>query len=77
MMNVNYASPSVYQYRRLLDEEAWLLQVAEFCGVQGLHEDARGVRQMKKFVSIRRKCMKAALQQKEKTASAPTLAVAN
>jgi hypothetical protein len=54
-----------------------LLQVAEFCGVQGLHEDERGVRQMKKFVSIRRKCMKAALQQKEKTASAPTLAVAN
>lgn len=74
MMNVNYASPSVYQYRRLLDEEGWLVQVAEFCESQGLHEDARGVRQMKKFVSIRRKCMKAALRQKEKTASAETLA---
>jgi hypothetical protein len=75
MMNANYASPSVYQYQRLLDEEAWLVQVAEFCEAHGLREDARGVHQMKKFVSIRRRCMKAALQQKEKTASAPTLAV--
>ena len=75
MFRPNYANPSIYEYQRLLDEEAWLLQVAEFCEVQGLHEDARGVRQMKKFVSIRRKCMKAALQQKEKTASAATLAI--
>jgi len=74
MMNANYASPSVYQYQRLLDEEAWLVQVAEFCEARGLREDARGVRQMKKFVSIRRRCMKAALQQQEKTASAATLA---
>jgi hypothetical protein len=75
MLNVNYASPSVYEYNKLLDNEGWLLQVAEFCESQGLREDARGVRQLKKFVSIRRKCMKVALQQKEKTASAPTLAV--
>jgi hypothetical protein len=75
MFQPNYASPSVYEYHRLLEQEDWLLQVAELCEVQGLHEVARSARQMKKFVSIRRKCMKAALQQQEKTASAPTLAV--
>jgi hypothetical protein len=75
MMNVNYANPSVSEYNKLLDQEAWLLQVAEFCEKRGLHEDARGVRQMKKFVSIRRKCLKVALRQKEKTASAATLAI--
>lgn len=75
MFQPNYANPSIYEYQRLLDEEAWLVQIAGFFESQGLHEDARGVRQMKKFVSIRRKCMKAALQQKEKTTSSPTLAV--
>lgn len=75
MMNVNYASPSVYEYQRLVDHEAWLLQVAEYCEAQGLYEDARWVRHMKKFVMIRRKCMKAALQQKERRPALPTLAV--
>ncbi|OAT74532.1 hypothetical protein [Parageobacillus thermoglucosidasius] len=75
MLQPNYASPSVYEYQRLVDQEAWLLQVAEYCEAQGLHEDARWVRHMKKFVSVRRKCLKAALRQKTKTASAPTLAV--
>jgi hypothetical protein len=75
MLQPNYASPSVYEYQRLLDEEAWLVQVAEFCEAQGLHEDASCIRHMKKFVSIRRRCMKAALQQKEKWPVLPTLAV--
>jgi hypothetical protein len=75
MLQPNYASPSVYEYQRLLDEEAWLLQVAEFCEAEGLCEDARWVRHMKKFVTIRRKCMKAALKQKEKRQVLPTLAV--
>jgi hypothetical protein len=65
MMNVNYASPSVYEYQRLVDKEAWLLQVAEFCEARGLHEDARWFRHMKKFVFIRRKCMKAACNKKK------------
>jgi hypothetical protein len=75
MFQPNYASPSVYEYQRLVDQEAWLLQVAEFCEAQGLYEDARWARHMKKFVTIRRKCMKAALQQKEKRPVSPTLAV--
>jgi hypothetical protein len=75
MLQPNYDSPSVYEYQRLLDHEAWLLQVAEYCEEQGLHEDARWIRHMKKFVSIRRQCMKAALRQKEKRPVLPTLAV--
>jgi hypothetical protein len=70
MFQPNYANPSIYEYRRLIDEEIWLILVEEYCKAYGLHDDARWVRHMKKFVSIRRKCMKAALQQKEKTASA-------
>jgi hypothetical protein len=75
MLQPNYASPSVYEYQRLVDHEDWLHRVEEYCETQGLHENARWVRHMKKFVSIRRKCMKAALQQKEKRPVLPTLAV--
>ncbi|MCL9971634.1 hypothetical protein MX569_13855, partial [Anoxybacillus kestanbolensis] len=69
MFQPNYANPSIYEYQRLLDEEIWLILVEEYCKAYGLHDDASWIRHMKKFVTIRRKCMKAALQQKEKTAS--------
>jgi hypothetical protein len=71
----NYDNLTVSDYQSLLELEAYLVQFEELFESKGMYEEARWIRHIKKFVSIRRKCMKAALRQKTKTASAPTLAV--
>jgi hypothetical protein len=73
MFQPNYEKPSRNQYLNMLNDEILLTQIVELHEKNGNHEEASYIRGFKKFVMIRRKCMKAALKQKEKAASAGTL----
>jgi hypothetical protein len=71
----NYANPSFGEYMSLLNWEAWLVQEIEIHEKRKNFGEVAALKREKQKVTIRRKCMKAALRQKGKTASAPTLAV--
>jgi hypothetical protein len=71
----NYDHLTDSDYQSLLVFEAYLVQFEEFFEAKGMYEEVRWIRHMKKFITIRRKCMKAALQQKEKRPVHPTLAI--
>lgn len=61
---LNYENPTIKDYLRLLDLEAFLVQIAELHVKNGFHDERRIVLQEKKRLSVHRVCMKAALNLK-------------
>jgi hypothetical protein len=66
MIQPNYDQPSKAQYLALLNDEALLVQIEELHKKNSFPQEARYVRGMKKHVTIKRVCMKAALVLKER-----------
>lgn len=60
----NFTQPSLSEFLRLLDLEAFLVQIAEIHAKNGFHDERRIVLQEKKRLSVHRVCMKAALNLK-------------
>jgi hypothetical protein len=71
----NYTNPTINEYMELLNWEAWLVQEIEIHEKRKNFGEVAALKREKQKVTIRRKCMKAALQQKEKRPVHPTLAV--
>jgi hypothetical protein len=70
MMHIpNYALSTKDDLKVVISYEAFLVQCIEVLERAGEHDESLCIRTEKKLVSIRRKCMKAALTQKEKAAS--------
>jgi len=67
----NYDNLTVSDFQSLLKFEAYLVQFEEFFEAKGMYEEARWIRHMKKFITIRRKCMKAVIQQSMKKRPVP------
>jgi hypothetical protein len=75
MFQPNYMNPSVNEYMELLNWEARLVQEIEIHSRRKNFGEVATLKREKQKVTIRRKCMKAALQQKEKRPVLPTLAI--
>ncbi|MED4082044.1 hypothetical protein P4637_17505 [Halalkalibacterium halodurans] len=67
-----YDYPTKSAYLKLLDYEAFTLQIAELHKQNGFIEEARAVLRVKQEITIMRVCMKAALKLKEKADRAAT-----
>lgn len=67
-----YDSPTMEVYLKLLDYEAFTLQMVEIHKRNGFLGEARAVLRDRNAIRIQRICMKAALRQKEKADRAAT-----
>lgn len=67
-----YDSPTMEAYLKLLDYEAFTLQMAEIHKRNGFLGEAKAVLRDRNGIRIKRICMKAALRQKEKADRAAT-----
>ncbi|MED4122639.1 hypothetical protein P4641_01380 [Halalkalibacterium halodurans] len=67
-----YDNPSKNAYLQLLDYEAFTVQIAELHKRNGFLDEARAVLRVRNEIRIKRICMKAALDQKEKADRAAT-----
>ncbi|WP_096199486.1 hypothetical protein [Bacillus sp. FJAT-45350] len=75
-----YENPTLDKFLRLVNKEIQMIERAEVLALQGELNRRQIVLEAKKKIKIKRICMKAALRQKEKAASADTLtatAIAN
>lgn len=72
MMMPNYDYPSTSAYLRLVNFEAFLVQIAEMHKVNGFLDERRCVLVERRNMMIARKCMKAALKKKEKATRVAT-----
>jgi hypothetical protein len=71
----NYTNPTIDEYMELLNWKARLVQEIEIHEKRKNFGEVAALKREKQKVTIRRKCMKAALKQKEKRQVLPTLAV--
>jgi hypothetical protein len=71
----NYTNPTIDEYMNLLNWEARLVQEIEIHSRRKNFGEVAALKREKQKFTIRRKCMKAALQQKEKRPVLPTLAI--
>lgn len=67
-----YDSPTMEAYLKLLDYEAFTLQMVEVHKRNGFLDEARAVLRDRNEIRIKRICMKAALKLKEKANRAAT-----
>jgi hypothetical protein len=71
----NYTNPTTNEYMELLNWEARLVQEIEIHEKRKNFGEVAILKRKKQKVTIRRKCMEAAIKQKEKRPVLPTLAV--